>query len=287
MQSGTRVVKNTLILTTLRVAMPIFSLTLVLAISRFLGAEGLGRYTLIFGFFNFFITLTPLGLNTFLMREGARDLKGLPSLLGNAALLGMVSSLVMMPIMSGLGGWLGYDTMTRWSLILLSLAILPASLLTFFEAIFVACERTEYIAISSLIEHVMKIGLAIALLKLDYGLHAVVITFVGSNMLACLISWRLLHKIHVPLRWAVDRSVLRRLVEAAPTFLLISLFAVLYWRIDVFMLSLLRPLTDVGYYGAAYRIMEIMKIVPQSLCMALYPQMAHAAVAEPQELERL
>src|SRR5215510_4833682 len=103
MRSGAKVVKNTLILTALRVVMPVFSLTLVLAISRFLGVEGLGRYTLIFSFFNFFITLTPLGLNTFLMREGARDPKCLPSLLGNAAILGIASSLIMLSIMSGLG----------------------------------------------------------------------------------------------------------------------------------------------------------------------------------------
>jgi O-antigen/teichoic acid export membrane protein len=272
---------------TLRVVMPVLSLALVLVISHSLGTEGLGLYTLVYAYLEFFTTLTPLGLNAFLTREGARSLEGLPDLLGNTVILGTASSLVLMPFMSTLGIWLGYNAVTRLALTLMSLAILPSTLLTFFEAIFVSRERVEYIAIPNLVEYTVKVGLAILLLSLGYGVNAVMLTFVGSRMLAFLLSWVLLQRIHVPLRWAIDYSVLRHLVKVAPTFLFISLFAILYWRIDVLMLSMLRGLTDVGHYGAAYRIMEIAKLLPQSFCMALYPHVAHIAVAEPWKLKQL
>jgi len=84
--------------------------------------------------------------------------------------------------------------------------------------------------------------------------------------------------------WGGDKTTLRFLVGLAPAFLGISIFATLYWRIDVFMLSQMRPVQDVGYYGSAYRILELAMILPQSLCVSLYPQMATAVRADLRKL---
>jgi len=78
---------------------------------------------------------------------------------------------------------------------------------------------------------------------------------------------------------------LRQLGRLAPTFLLTTVFATIYWRIDVLMLSKLAAVEDVGYYGAAYRLFEIGMVVPQSLCLSVYPQVAAAASSNPQQLE--
>jgi O-antigen/teichoic acid export membrane protein len=50
------------------------------------------------------------------------------------------------------------------------------------------------------------------------------------------------------------------------------------------MLSRLGTVEDVGYYGAAWRLLEFVMVVPQSLCLALYPQVADAANGNPPAL---
>jgi len=40
------------------------------------------------------------------------------------------------------------------------------------------------------------------------------------------------------------------------------------------MLSMMRPVNEVGEYGAAWRLLEIALVVPASLCLALYPHIA-------------
>jgi O-antigen/teichoic acid export membrane protein len=84
-----------------------------------------------------------------------------------------------------------------------------------------------------------------------------------------------------------ERGMVRSLATAAPTFLAIQIFATIYWRIDVLMLSKLGSVRDVGFYGAAYRIFELIVIVPQSLCLALYPQIVQAVRSRAGELKTI
>ncbi|MBI4516764.1 MAG: flippase [Deltaproteobacteria bacterium] len=272
-----RVVKNTAVLLALRVGMPMLSVALVLAVSRTLGAEGLGRYTLAFTFLYFCDTIAPLGLRALITREGARNGAVLKSMLANSLTLGTASGLLSAGLMATLGLVLGYDTATQRVVLLLSLAVLPSPLMAFFEATFVALERMEYVAAMLLAEVIVRVGLGGALLLAGYGLEGVMLAAVAGRLLACFGASRLVERAGIPVRWGLDPVLLRQLVREAPTFLMISVFATLYWRIDAFMLSQLRGVEDVGYYGAAWRLLEFAIIIPQSFCLSLYPQMASAA----------
>lgn len=285
--SGERVFKNASILTVLKVAVPMLSVALVLGISRWLGTEGLGRYTLVVTFHTFFTTVGPFGLDAFLMREGAREPETFPDMLGHAILVGTALSFALMPIMVGLGWALHYDAGTRVAMALMSLAILPTTLLTYFDAVFVARERAEYIAAGAFADVVIRVGLGLWVLAAGYGVAAVVATFIAGQTCAAMLSFLLMKRAGVTLRWRLQRQFVMRLLKTGPTFVAIAVFATIYWRIDVLMLSLMGTLSDVGLYGASYRMMEIAKVLPQSICLALYPAVSHAAAYQPEKLRRL
>jgi O-antigen/teichoic acid export membrane protein len=269
-----RVAKNTAALIVLRVVAPLLSMAVVLVVSRFLGTEALGRYTLAFSFLYFFNTVAPLGLNALVTRDGAADAGRLAGLLANALTLGTVASLVTTAVMMLLALHLGYDAETATTLVLMSVAILPSTACMLCEGAFAALERMEFLAVSTIAENLVKVGGGVALLVAGYGLPAVIAAAVVGRVVAALVSVRLLAGVGVPIRLGFDRPVLRMLGREAPTFLMTAVFATLYWRIDIFMLSEMRPVEDVGLYGAAWRLLEIAIIVPQSFCYALYPRLA-------------
>jgi O-antigen/teichoic acid export membrane protein len=275
-----RVAKNTAALLILRLVVPLLSMAVVLAVSRLLGTEGLGRYTLAFSFLYFFNTLAPLGLYTLITREGARDPVQLEGMLANALTLTTVASLVLTAMMIGLSFALHYDADTRSALILVSLAILPCTVGTLLDGAFTALERMEFMTITAGVESLFKVGVGVAVLFFGYGLDAVLIAAVVARLLACAVSIWLLERTNVRVRWAMDREIVRSLAREAPTFLLISVFAAIYWRIDILMLSWLCEIEDVGLYGAAWRLLELAIVVPQSFCQSLYPQMASAIRSE-------
>lgn len=282
-----RAAKNTVILVALRLLIPAFSFALVITLSRTLGAEGLGLYTLAFSYLTLFSSLGPLGLGAVIVRDGAGKPSELAMMLPNAIAIGAGASILLTLGMGALGTILDYDQATRSALNLLSFAILPSTILILFDRAFIALERPLYIAFALIIEHLVKVGGGVVLLFLDFGLESVLIAAILGKFLACIVSFYYLNRAGVNLRPTIQRKTIKHLSSLAPTFSLITIFAKLYWRIDVIMLSKLRPIAEVGQYGAAYRIFDFGIIFPQSLCLSLYPQIATAIKEDEKKLSWL
>jgi O-antigen/teichoic acid export membrane protein len=279
-----RVARNTALLVALRIVMPALAVGLILMLSRYLGVTGLGRYTLAFSFLYMFNAIAPLGLGAIVTRDGARNRGSLDKLLGTALTIGVISSIGLSFTMAGLAYLLDYDDGTRVAIVILSFALVPCTIGMFQDSAFVALERMDCIAISTLAEYVVKVGVGMALLLMGYGLEAVLVVAIVGRTLACVISAFLLHRLKVQVRWTLEKDTIKHLLKLAPTFLFIGIFATLYWRIDIFMLSKLGTVEDVGYYGAAWRILELAMVLPQSLCLSLYPQISAAALKDLNQL---
>ena len=286
-RADVRTVKNIAMLVLLRVVMPLLSIILIMAISRMLGAKGLGQFTLAYGYLGIFNALGPLGLNPVVTRQGARDRSTLHVALGNAMTLCVAHALALTAAMCGLALVFGYDEGTQSALLILSLAIVPCTVGVLLDAAAMAIERVDQIAKGIFVEYAIKLGIGVILLLLGFGLEGVLAMAVLGKSIACIFQGRLLRRSGVTVQLRFDRAELRKLLGLAPTFLGISVFATLYWRIDILMLSRLESVEDVGFYGAAYRILELAMIFPQSVTMALYPQIAAAAHRDLSQLRRL
>lgn len=282
-----KVAKNTLVLVALRILMPALAVGLVLMLSRYLGVEGLGRYTLAFSFLYLFNAVAPLGLGAIITRDGARDRGRLDAMLSNAMTLGVITSVALTLVMAVLAYLLDYDNGTRMAIVILSLALVPCTIGIFQDSTFVALERMDYLAFGTLAEYVVKVGGGMFLLFLGYGLNAVLLLAVVGRVMGCIISSMLLRRLECRVRWNLDPDTIRELLKLAPTFLLIGIFATLYWRIDIFMLSKLQPVEEVGYYGAAWRVLELAMVLPQSLCLSLYPQISAHALNDLPQLRKI
>ena len=272
--SAGRVARNTAILIALRVLLPACGLLLVLSLSRHLGAEGLGRYSLVFGFLYFFNNVAPLGLASVITRDGAKNRDAIQPTLANALALSSVGSIALAGIMAALGPLLNYDKETQLCLALTSLALLPFTIGTLFEGAFLALQKMQHVAAAMVLEYVIKVGGAIILLYLGLGLYAVLAMAILGRSLACLLGAHLLAKEGIRVRWAPEPELMKHLARLAPTFVLINVFASLYWRVDLLMLSKMQPLVEVGYYSASYRVFDMAMVIPYSLCLALYPNIA-------------
>jgi O-antigen/teichoic acid export membrane protein len=282
-----RAARNTAVLLAIRVGAPLLSMVLVAVVSRWLGAEDLGRYTLASAFLYFFNTIAPLGLYAIVTRDGARDRAALGALLAGSLVLGAASGLVATVAMAALVRALGYDPATGAVLVLASLTVLPGAVATLYEGAFTAAERMEYIAASSGADAALKVVLGVGAVAAGAGLPGVMVAAIVARVASVAVAIVLGYRLDLRLGWRVERALVRRLAAAAPTFLLIAIFATLFWRIDVFMLSRLGTVEDVGYYGAAWRLLELVMVVPQSFCLALYPQVADAARGDARALDGL
>ncbi len=269
-----RATANAAVLAALRIGAPLCSAAVVVAVSRRLGAADLGRYSLAYAYLALCGLLGPLGLPGLLTREGARDRTALGRLLSSGLALGGGVSVVLSVVMACLSRLGEHDPATARALQIASLAILPSTWLSCFEAAFLACEDTIPIALAVLAEQAAKAGLGVAAVLAGHGLEAVLAAAVAGRAVACAVSIVLLRRRGVRLSVRADLASIRSLAAQAPVFALSSLCATLYWRVDVLLLSRLRDVSEVGQYTAAYRILDVAILLPQSLCQALYPRLA-------------
>ncbi len=272
-----RVLANTAILAAVRVAAPALSLVVVLAVSRRLGAEGLGRYSLAYAFLGLFGLLAAAGLPALLTREGARRPDELGRLLAGAvALSGGVSAVLTLAMLILASG---YDPATRQALSILSLALAPMAFCACGEAAFLALERTVPMAVVCLVEQLVKAGLGVAMLWVGSGLNGVLAAAVLGKALAGVVAAGWLGRLGVRME---RPESLRALAAETPVFAGSAVCATLYWRVDVFLLSWLRGIGEVGRYTAAYRVLDAAILLPQSWCQAWYPRLATGAAPDGQ-----
>lgn len=281
-----RITKNTGVMFLTRVLEPLFSFVLILGIARYLSSEGLGEYSLVLSLFSIFMVASSLGLGQVITREVARDREIAAAYLSSALIIGLCSSVLMAGLMGTVATVLGYEGNVLVALYIMSFVLVAATLSSYGHALFVAFERLEYRAFVLLVEYTMRIGLSLLVLGTGHGLLGLIGAMVVTRWVALILCIALIHLRITPIRWRVRSDLCRQLLGYAPTFALIHVLSVLYWRTDVIMLSKMRTVAEVGLYTSAYRLMEIWKALPLSLKASLFPLLSRLHGSNPEISER-
>jgi O-antigen/teichoic acid export membrane protein len=78
----------------------------------------------------------------------------------------------------------------------------------------------------------------------------------------------------VKVSFDIDLSLMKQLIKEAVPIAVASVFTVVYFKIDVLMLSFLRGDAEVGFYSAAYRITDALVFLPAAFTTSTFPLMS-------------
>ncbi|MGO8823221.1 MAG: flippase [Desulfomonilaceae bacterium] len=270
-ESRKTLLKNTVALSIPSAVNPFVSLALVYVVSRKLGVEGMGQYSLLLSYLNIFTTVASLGLGGLIVREVARRPDDIHTLTANSLLFGLVSSVLAMILMDFGVTFLHYDNELQLAFFVGSVSLLPGSCSRFLESTFRAVERSEFIAIGQFLENVSKVILCVAVVLTGYGIVAIsamtVLTKCFALGLLLFFYFRVIGIFSVRLR----KDVWTMLLKEAPTFMGIAIFSTIQLNVDTILLSKLASISSVGIYGAATRINQMCVIIPLAFSMAILP----------------
>ena len=79
---------------------------------------------------------------------------------------------------------------------------------------------------------------------------------------------------HVKLRPAYDRGLLRQLVVRAAPQAGVYVLALLYFRFDTLLLSVMSTDSQVALYGVAYKVVEVIPFLPFAFMLTLFPEIS-------------
>lgn len=250
-------------------------LLVTLVLSRHLGVAGFGQFNYLFAFLYFFLAINDLGVNTIVVREISKrpDRAGeiIGTMLSFRLLLGALSLLV---IWAGVLA-AGFPRDLRVALALFAI-MLPLNALRLPAVVFQSRLRFEYGAMADISTRVATTGLVLAAAGLGAGLIGVTVALVAGEVIGVIVTGRLAMRLVRPV-WRVDPRYWRLVLRWSLPLGLAGVLSAVVNRVDFFMLERMTDLQQLGLYGAAYKVTNLVERLPQMIVVTLYPLMARQA----------
>ncbi|MBD3340525.1 MAG: oligosaccharide flippase family protein [Candidatus Lokiarchaeota archaeon] len=268
------------------IAKPFWFLFLMIS-ARILGPEDFGKFNFAISFVMIFSILYELGMDLFTVREVSINRQQSEKLLGNSliikvALIPMVSSLIIL-----VANLLGYSDVTIQAVYWSILYVMFITTANYLRSFFRGFEKINYEAVTVIFEKIVLCFLGGYALVFSSGVINLFKLLTAGALLSSIFTASLLFIKLVKPKFSFDFSLMRGILKKAMPFALMNIFILIYFRIDMVMLSLMKNETIVGLYSSGYRIMEMLLIIPAILMIPIYPAMSRLTVNDRSKFREL
>lgn len=248
------------------------SLISSMLVARSLGPESFGLISFILGTSVLLIPFIQVGLVSILTREIVKFPNKIGTIMGSSLIIRMASGLTFSALFYiGLSLFSSINSTTLY-LFLLVLSFQLFESLNVVSHWFEAQEKFSSIAFFRLILRgsfiVAKITLALNEVSPEI--------FIYLYCLECLIinlGLLSLYQINSKAKWKIDKKKSVELIKGGSVLFLSGIAAVIYLKIDIFMIGLLSGKSEVAYYSIAATISEAIYFLPVAIVTAAFPKM--------------
>lgn len=281
--------RNTLILLASNFSSAAFGLVISILIARGLGDGALGAYSLALAWSLTLAQFADLGMNTLLTRDLARE----PHHTAVYLRASLISKTIVGSILS-LGLWAAASGLTQSEIAARAIQLGAGLILlnawySSFTAVFRAFGRMNAILFLNVGGIAIQLLLAWFLIARGWDVGALILLAVAIQALQ-LFGGVLLYsrqEQRVPQTFKTpDRALVWKLTRAGLPFALAGILASVEMRANVFLLGALANERAVGWYSAASRLTEGLRLVPNAFFGAMLPALAALSSAQGQNLFR-
>lgn len=258
-----------------------------LYIAKFLGVAAFGQFSFILYYCFLFSVISSLGLGTLVIRDAVKAPQRRSEFFSNASFIVLASSGLGLIVMLGGTALFDLSRTGRVALWVMCFSVVPSTLICIWESLLISFEKNHYIAAVQSVEAVLKIILGYTILVKGYGIVYLMILFLAARVCSGILYFVVLHKVLAPLRLRIDFSFIRKMLAMVPTFAGLYIFSVLFSKIDLLMLVVMKDFNDVGIYSAAYKLLELSFMLPTCIITVLFPILSRYAQSSPERFVRL
>ena len=277
-RAGERAVKNTAVRGAGEIVGKLATFVLFAVLTRAVGPTDVGIYVFAFAFLQIAMVPIGLGCDSYLLREIARRPASADELFFNVIALKLALALPVLGAAFGALSLLDYSDEARTTVYILTAGLLFDLFAKSFHSLLNAHERADLLTTTVVVQRVFAAALGIAALAAGYGVAAVAATYtVGAALHLALAAMLVQRSLRLP-RFNVALAQWRRITTTSVPFAAQDVFAVLLFKVDAVLLSILAAEAAVGRYGAAYRLLESTLFVSWALngaFAAMYAYLGH------------
>ena len=245
---------------------------LFIYIARKLGGENFGKLSFAYSFTGICIIVADFGLNTILIRNVSRQKELTREYIGNIFVLKIVLSVVSISVMGLFILFAGYSSEVITLVIVFGGVMFFKTLVDFFCAVFNAYERMDKEAFLKGTSQILLFLSGIVILALGFGLFGLSNVFLIVYLVSSVVGFYMVHEGISSIRPSFNLMFWKYILRESLPLALTVIFTVIYFKIDIVMLSLIRgDNSEIGWYSAAMRLTELIGVVPALIVSALFP----------------
>ncbi len=268
------VVRNTFTHFSGKIVGTFLGIATIAMMTRYLGQEQFGWYVTAVAFLQIVGILIDFGLvivtgqmlgelKDYSEKTIVRNLLGFRTLTAAVA-YGLAAALI----------WLfPYTTEIKWAVVLTSVAFFLIAENQILTGIFQKHLKAHWIGLAEVAQRAALFAGVFLVVYKDFGFMPVMAAVVIGNIAQTIVLATRAHRI-VPLGFSFEKNIWSIIFKKSWPIAISIAFNLIYLRADVFILSLVRPQTEVGLYGAAYRIMDVTTAIPIIFMGLMVPLLA-------------
>jgi O-antigen/teichoic acid export membrane protein len=272
-----RMTINTSVQVAVKAVLIAISLGLTSVLTRALGPEKYGVYVFAITFLSFFSVLSDFGTSLVIVREAAGDRKKNSSIIATFWYVRLFLTMLafILPIIAVF--LFPYSAVIRICVVVGSGSIALSNFAGFPNALFQIENRIDIVSYLDLLGKLVTLGAT--LLFLFYHLDvAWFIGAIGIGNAVSLIAGLVISKASITEYQTARPSGhdMGKLLQSSMMVGITSLLAIMYFKLDTFMLSIFRSSAEIGYYGLAYKVFENILMLWGFYMASAYPALSAA-----------
>ncbi len=233
----------------------------IAVLTRHLGETGYGELTTAMTFLQMFGVVVDFGLTLTLVQmisaAGADEEK----IVGNVLALRLISGLVFFGLAAAIGFALPYSLGIKIAIAVGTLSYLFMTASGMLVGVFQKHMAMWRVALAEVTNRFITLAVIILFVYLTWGVVAMMVAFAIGNLIQ-LITTIYLAGPYVRIRPQIDLAVWKdALVRSWPIGLSIF-FNLIYLKSDILFLGWFRTQAEVGLYGAAYKVLDVVTALP-------------------------
>jgi len=261
MKLSARVAYNTLIQIIGKIVSTILGLIAIAIMARYLREAGFGQYTTIITFLSFFGIMADFGLTLITSRMISQPQADQATLLNNLFSLRLISAVIFLGLTPLIVFFFPYEPIIKIGVAITSLSFFFIALNQILVGFFQKNLTMTVVSAAEVISRTILLGGIILTAWLNLGLLTIMVATVLSSAVSFIMHYWFARRF-IKIKWQIDLTVWREIIKKSWPLGLTIAFNLIYLRADILILSLLKSQNEVGLYGAAYKIIDVLTSLP-------------------------
>lgn len=261
MSLSLKIAYNTLVQIIAKVASTILGLLALALMTRYLGQADFGAYTTAITFISFFAIIADLGLTLVTVQIISDPKENENKAINNLFSLRLLSALFFLGLGPLIVLFFPYSADIKQGVTLSALAFLFVALNQIFTGLFQKKLSMAKASWAEIIGRAILLGGVYLTYRLDLGLSTIFWFSVLSSGLNFLLMFLFAQKF-IKLKLEFDAILWKKILQKTWPLAVTIAFNLIYLKTDTLILSLSRSQEEVGIYGSAYKIIDVLVTVP-------------------------